>query len=1529
MAPRKRKVKVVAPSNSPEKAKFSIVVIQTILNGQESETSHAKLIKELKGIYPTITHESFMKSFIQSLKGSMQHEEANEYANRRLKLCAKFAADPDYCEQPETHPIIVSVFDWLLGTISPAAIVRFRICQFVNLVLNAMGPEASLDDDICDKILRYMLERMRDVAPNVRVQAVLALQRLQNPDDPDDSVFRAYIFHLETDPSSKVRQTIITSLGRNYRTIPYIIERLWDVEGGVRRHTYLQMSSYPVKQYKVAHRLTFLEQGLNDHSEAVRKVVRNVLIPQWFESYQKNYVAFVKALKIDADEKELERFRKTAKLALFEIFSKYGIVDAMSVLGMKEDDKTVPIENLTIETAICWQALLDFLHKTESDELENLSVDLTTFCNYIKIFANNPTSCNYIRMLADDPSMITEKLQKMYFQSMFQILLEMVDSYDFCDEFGREYLKQVLAEVLCCCDLDEENVKIILSIFERLIVDVETRFKFLVDLINDVLEPARVDVSNSARSMVDEYLEKNPDKNLQMKISSLRLTIMDLKEQEMDKVNKKDYAGAQRVSEELNAANDEYAALLKPILMEVSSASDGSTIFRDSMLKPKKITNSTINKCLQIAFYMVNCSTVRTLTPFVCELYKSFISRYVESAEIATRDWALRCSITFSMLYDGLSKETFQLLYQQFFRNHCTRIWQTSIEGIFELLDRYGFEHFDVEAKKDGNRKNVRQLYNTMDYLEQEDDANTSNTGTGVDLMRMMTHFFETCEDNVICSAIVDGFCRLILHGHCTSQDIMSKLLLKYFNPTTESKTQQILGIFFERLIVKKRQEILQKALLTTLFTIMEAPSDSPLQEVKPEHVLKFVVDSTKPVFCSPGLNPHNTIAMSFLQVILDNLNYKDLLKLLTKELLSLEISDDAVLKNDLKVCIESVLQEQSLDPKIIKNLNDFQEMLQGTYREPISFSSSRAPPAGETQESGALSEIEETPEETDENAEIPSKDKEVPQINKSSLQKDDTLLSQSSPAKSAAPAPTETPQAPKTPTTFGADNISGMVSLRKSMSVVGAATAQSEKTVAREIFKVPDATAAKKLRQQQPKASDKNNHSDTVVSDTESGDEQKKSDEHSFAIPSTQDMTGVSSIDGDQSLLHLEIPETQVPAEQQEHLSTSTLKTPTKRKIIDDSSSEEAISASSDESSLGRRRNEKKNEEEAVDASPNATIARLDRSVLRPLVKASAKSIAQSKGLTPQTLPRTRHAARVQVNSSKVSTRKSLSNAADKPGSSRSSLIGIEPLKKTPPKTLKVGADGKKVDSKPKASNSKITETDTSDKGKRKSKEPTNKEIDGLGAKGDSEKTTSFMRTRRSKPDKNESQMELPKKGSGKQSANKVPKSNENSAKPPAPTRSARRTLDKANEPAQTDKKSTPTNNTRATKKLPTSDTSASSRLLTRQRAVDKNESPSSKFGSESQPSSSVSSSSTDSKTSQERVVAERPVTRRSKGPLSSSTSEVPSTVSSQSSLSSVDSTPNTPVRSKRVAVTPLSARYATRATSTPTRPIRKLAKK
>ena len=63
--------------------------------------------------------------------------------------------------------------------------VRFRCCLLVKKLLNSMGDDAQLDDTLYDKIYECMLQRLRDKFPVVRVQAVLAMGRLQDPTDKD------------------------------------------------------------------------------------------------------------------------------------------------------------------------------------------------------------------------------------------------------------------------------------------------------------------------------------------------------------------------------------------------------------------------------------------------------------------------------------------------------------------------------------------------------------------------------------------------------------------------------------------------------------------------------------------------------------------------------------------------------------------------------------------------------------------------------------------------------------------------------------------------------------------------------------------------------------------------------------------------------------------------------------------------------------------------------------------------------------------------------------------------------------------------------------------------------------------------------------------------------------------------------------------------------------------------------------------------------------------------------------------------
>ena len=63
--------------------------------------------------------------------------------------------------------------------------VRFRVCQLINKLLNSMGEDAQIDENMYDQIYECMLQRLRDKFPIVRVHAVLALTRLQDPRDMD------------------------------------------------------------------------------------------------------------------------------------------------------------------------------------------------------------------------------------------------------------------------------------------------------------------------------------------------------------------------------------------------------------------------------------------------------------------------------------------------------------------------------------------------------------------------------------------------------------------------------------------------------------------------------------------------------------------------------------------------------------------------------------------------------------------------------------------------------------------------------------------------------------------------------------------------------------------------------------------------------------------------------------------------------------------------------------------------------------------------------------------------------------------------------------------------------------------------------------------------------------------------------------------------------------------------------------------------------------------------------------------------
>uniref|UniRef100_A0A0K8V8N4 Condensin complex subunit 3 n=2 Tax=Bactrocera latifrons TaxID=174628 RepID=A0A0K8V8N4_BACLA len=887
-------------------------------NVQLNETSHKKYVKELKQLYTKMDHDAFMFTFIKMIKTAMVADEGNEYADTTLLFCSKFVSSYD---GEDTHPVLIDMCKWLLTTISRNPHIRFRICQFVNMILKALGQEAALDDAICDRILEYMLHRLHDTSPNVRVQAILAMQRLQVPDNPDDPVLRAYQFHLCSDPSSRVRQAVITCMGRNYHTIPYILERLWDIDEKVRRHTYLHMSSYPVRSYKVSQRLTLLQQGLNDRSDAVRKVVVTIMLQQWIESYQKDLIAFISALKLDSSESEIDRFRKVTKQTLKEIFKRQKKDDLIACVPLDEDGemhRLVPYEKLSMEIALYWQCLTEFLQAELAEEHDLIVPELSTFCTYVEKFCHQ-----------QKPDM--DKFELMEFQYKLLSLTEMLYTFDLGDEIGRGNLQKLLAYLLKTFRLDEKVIEMIVRCTENLITDQNARIQFIVEIVQDIcgLNNRQNDLLHD-RTLITELLATSSNADLNLKLSSLKVKILDLEEQEMDFVKQKDYMRAQQTTEEKLAATEEYTNLLQPLLENHPNA--------DALKRPlqlrKILKPECILKSLQIAFHMVVSPKVRSLNPSILKLYNDFICRHLASNQIAIRDWALKCGTACSMLYEVLAKDVFEELYSQFFKNHNIRIWETSITCIFELLDRYGLDNFAKQESQNKTKKSGRQLYNTLEFLDTEDDSNVLNAGQGVDVIYMMSHFLDTCDDTCIVSAIIVGFCRLILRGYIKSSDIIEKLLLRYFNPSTDANINQILGVFLENLIQCKRHGLLQPCLLPMLTTVLSAPYENPLHEIRPETITRFIIDSTRQE-SSPITDGwiHNKIAQTILQEMLNNLTNKDLCKLLAKELITLELSvtQNEQLKRELKETADKLIKAD-LDPRSVKLIIDFKDLVDGTY---------------------------------------------------------------------------------------------------------------------------------------------------------------------------------------------------------------------------------------------------------------------------------------------------------------------------------------------------------------------------------------------------------------------------------------------------------------------------------------------------------------------------------------------------------------------------------------------------------------------
>ena len=90
-------------------------------------------------------------------------------------------------------------------------------------MLNNLGDDAVIDDELAERIFESMLTRLRDKFPAVRAQAVAAISRLQDPADPECAAVSTYLSLMSNDTSAEVRRAVLLNIALCSHTLEGII----------------------------------------------------------------------------------------------------------------------------------------------------------------------------------------------------------------------------------------------------------------------------------------------------------------------------------------------------------------------------------------------------------------------------------------------------------------------------------------------------------------------------------------------------------------------------------------------------------------------------------------------------------------------------------------------------------------------------------------------------------------------------------------------------------------------------------------------------------------------------------------------------------------------------------------------------------------------------------------------------------------------------------------------------------------------------------------------------------------------------------------------------------------------------------------------------------------------------------------------------------------------------------------------------------------------------------------------------------
>ncbi|XP_028939105.1 condensin complex subunit 3 [Ornithorhynchus anatinus] len=865
---------------------------ETFQLAQQPHQNHAKLMAALSQTYNTVDRAVFHEEFIRHLKYAMIIYKREPAVERVIDFVASFANSfhksekEDDDDDGDENSFVNYLFSFLLESheVNSYA-VRFRVCQLINKILGNMPENALIDDDLFDKINQAMLVRLKDKTPNVRIQAVLALSRLQDPKDSDCPVVNAFITLLENDSNPEVRRAVLSCIALSAKTLSKIIERTRDVKEAVRKLAYqILAEKVHMRVLSIAQRVKLLQQGFSDRSDAVKEVMQKKVLQAWLSFTDGDILELLHRL-------DVENCPEVAVLVLTALFSSLSLSELVQNFKDIAGSKMIPVETLNPENSVYWRTLCEYL-KSKGDEgedfLEQILPEPAVYAEYLfSYFQSMPVITEEQR---GDFACIENLMTKEF---IGQQLILMIGCLDTSEEGGRKRLLAVLQELLVLPKISTSLMSSLVEKLLRILKDDNKKTQIVAEIISEIREPI------VAIEVPIDPVEKGKK---QLMLAEVKVKLMEAKDALEEYIALQHFNQASVLKERITSLEKAKKDLIK----EVETPEIKETCV-------EKSDPETLLKCLTVCYELLKqLPLLKRLCPTMIGIIESLILPGITNVYPSVRNMAVLCLGCCGLQNQEFSSQHLALLLQVLQIDDFT-IKVSALKATFDQLMLFGIEPFKaIKAKRpetgDSERNgNPEEEETKMKEVEEE-------TATVKNLLKLLSSFLDS-EVSELRTEAAEGLAKLLFSGRLVSTKILSRLILLWYNPLTEDdvKLRHCLGVFFPLFAYASRtnQEYFEEAFLPTLQTLVNAPASSPLSEVDVANVSELLVDLTR----SSGLDPrapnsqdttvHDSLAIKICNEILTYPSAPEV-RIYVKALDSLELSGSAT--EDLLVLLDKIL---------------------------------------------------------------------------------------------------------------------------------------------------------------------------------------------------------------------------------------------------------------------------------------------------------------------------------------------------------------------------------------------------------------------------------------------------------------------------------------------------------------------------------------------------------------------------------------------------------------------------------------------